>query len=334
MQTPCVYKLVSPKRLVAECDQESVSPPEADQILMETVVSAISPGTELSAWRGDPPLRPTTNIYPRLMGYCNVARVTQVGHNVKDWKPGDLVLSHSSHRSHDKISADNILCKIPLGADPVLGSTVYLFHLGYSACLKANVQAGHSVAVVGLGTLGLTSAAVANLSGAIVNGYSDQKPPSEAFRLSEVHSKKNVQKLSYADVVIITSNKWSDWKLALELARPGGVVAVLSFPGRGQAACDENPLDSKYFYDKQLTLMACGHVPDLQVSPQEVRFTLKRNCSFLLKKILDDRLPAQAIIDEIRDAKELPSLYREMAISRRGSGTVILDWTGNHMVQS
>jgi threonine dehydrogenase-like Zn-dependent dehydrogenase len=325
---PFVYKLVAPESLIVEFDEDLISPPDADQILTKTVVSAISPGTELSAWRGDPPLRPTKNIYPRLMGYCNVAQVTHVGSDVDNFTSGDLVLTHSSHRSHDKISASEVLCKVPQGADPVLASTSYLFHLGYSACLKAKVKAGHNVAVVGLGTLGLTSAAAANLAGAIVDGYSNQKLPPEAFMLSEMHSKKNVRKLDYADVVITTSNSWPDWSLALELARPGGTVAVLGFPGRGHTIVDQNPLDSKHFYDKQLTITACGYMPNLSVSPQNIRFTLKRNCTYLLKKILDGRLPAQAIIQDIIDARELQRLYTEMTVNRKGSGTFVLDWTG------
>lgn len=329
MQSPYVYRLIAPETLVAEDDRDAVSPPNENQVLTETVFSAISPGTELAAWRGDPPLRPTANMFPRLVGYCNVARITQVGAGVGDWKPGDMVLSHSAHRSHDKILASDILCAVPDDADLALVTTSYLFHLGYSACLKANVRSGHNVAVIGLGTLGLTSAAAANLAGAIVTGYSDQSPPPEAFHLSAVHPKGDASKLGYADVVITTSNKWSDWTLALELARPGGVVVVLGFPGRGQPRYDRNPLDSQFFYDKQLTFTACGFMPDLSATPQEIRFTLKRNCAFLVDAILAERLPAKALIEEIRDASELPGLYKEMAVSRNGSGTVVLDWTAS-----
>lgn len=326
MQTPFVFRLVGPETLLADPDPGSVEAPGPGQVTTQSVVSAISIGTELAAWRGDPPLRPTASIYPRLMGYCHVGRITAVGDGVGGWSVGDLALSHSAHRSHDRVGANELLCPVPQRADLAAASTTYLFHLGYNACLKAGVTAGHSVAVVGLGTLGLTSAAIAHMAGATVRGYSNRSGPGEAFGLSGVYPKSTTDHDNRADVVITTSNTWDDWTLALRLARRGGTIVVLGFPGRGQPPVEENPLASRYFYDKQLTLTACGYTPDLDVPAQDLRFTLKRNCAFLLDTILAGRLPAPALIAGVRDARELPQIYAEMAGRRKGPQTYVLDW--------
>ena len=45
--------------------EEPLASPGDGEILCETIVTAISPGTELAAWRGLPPLRPGV-VYPRL----------------------------------------------------------------------------------------------------------------------------------------------------------------------------------------------------------------------------------------------------------------------------
>ena len=72
-----VYELEAPGRLVArEHDVDERLGP--NDVLGETEVSAISTGTELAAWCGKPPLRPS-RAYPRLVGYCNLAIVTAVG---------------------------------------------------------------------------------------------------------------------------------------------------------------------------------------------------------------------------------------------------------------
>ena len=65
----------------------------SNEIIAKTILSAISPGTELAAYMGQPPLRPSIQQYPRLLGYCNVARVVAVGRAVKDCRMGDSVLT-------------------------------------------------------------------------------------------------------------------------------------------------------------------------------------------------------------------------------------------------
>lgn len=332
MLSPYVYRLTNFHELEKHSDPESIVEPSIGEVTLETIFSAISPGTELAAFRGEPPLRPTKQVYPRLMGYCNIGRITGVGQGVKDWQTGNLVMTHVAHRSHDRISAAEIICRVPNDADLVAASTTYLFHLGYSACLKSQVTAGHSVAVVGLGTLGSTVGALAKLCGAQVSGFSNHlndESQAQNFGFSNMHKKSATGHENSADVVITTSNSWEDWQLALKLARPGGTIAVIGFPGRGQPNASDNPLASQYFYDKQLTITACGYTPDYVVQQQDIRFTLKRNCEFLLSAILADCLPANALVVGIRNAQNLASIYEEMTETRQSFGTYVLDWKTN-----
>jgi len=96
--TASVYHLTGPRAL--ELREEPLgggllTPAEIEAV---TVYTAISPGTELAAWEGKPPLRPSSP-YPRLLGYCNLARVTRVGSEVAGMGAGNYVLTHQSHRS-------------------------------------------------------------------------------------------------------------------------------------------------------------------------------------------------------------------------------------------
>ena len=94
-----VVQLESPnlvKFIEKDLDEENL---EFGAILCETLVTAISPGTELAAYNGLPPLRPATG-YPRLQGYCNVSQVIAKGSQVKSVNIGDRILTFQSHRSH------------------------------------------------------------------------------------------------------------------------------------------------------------------------------------------------------------------------------------------
>jgi threonine dehydrogenase-like Zn-dependent dehydrogenase len=86
------------------------------------------------------------------------------------------------------------------------------------------------------------------------------------------------------------------------MAGYGGRVAVVGFPGRGQAAPDFNPVDQRWLYLKQLTVMGAG-----QSGPVDRRNNLEQilgwmaDGSLQLEPIITHRLPAR----RMREAYEL-----------------------------
>lgn len=332
-----IYELRSPRELVIKTESLEASSLLQSQLLCRTLYSAISPGTEVAAYVGDPPLRPGP-IYPRVIGYCNVAEVVAIGEFVTQYKVGDRILSFQSHRSAFISNEDRIICKIPDGVDLVEASVTYLFHLGYNALLKGGFQPGNSVAVLGLGALGLTSLAVANAFGGEAIGITGQinlEDTAHAFGAVHVFQKNQLDCSSMVkehsnggvDMLITTSSSWSDWRLAISSVRKEGVICVIGFPGRVQPKPTFNPLDSQYLYDSQLKIVNCGYSPDLDVEPYEIRFTQKRNCNFLLGQIIRKRLPAANLISKIVSWRGLGALYEQMASKDRNIITGVLDWT-------
>jgi threonine dehydrogenase-like Zn-dependent dehydrogenase len=332
-----IVELTGPRELVVKQKSLDLIRLKENEVAAETIFSAISPGTEVAAYRGDPPLRPM-NIYPRVVGYCNVAEVVACGDKVGNYKVGDRILSFESHRSAFICPAEKIITRIPMEADLVEVSTTYLFHLGYNALLKGDVKPGHNVAVIGLGTLGLTTVATANLFGANVYAFSNQKSSHElamelgacsAFYKEEGSVCRIMDQETRStgiDVVVTTSNSWKDWRLALRLPRKGGKICVVGFPGRTQPIPDFNPLDSQYFYDYQLSLIACGYTPDNELPPHEMRFTIKRNCEFLLDCILAKRLPARKIITSVVKWDKIEEVYQAMMARKDPIVTRVLQW--------
>lgn len=312
-----------------------------DDILARTLVSVLSPGTELAAWRGDPPLRPM-KVYPRVVGYCNVAEVLAVGDAVEKVRPGDRILSWQSHRSAFRMPVSGIAFVLDPEEDAERIATTYLFHLGYNALLKGGFVPGMSVAVIGLGTLGFGAASLAAASGGRVMGLSDAPYFREEALAAGVH--RAVEKRAEAaraaagellgapevDLVVTTTNGWEDWRLALELARREGTVAVLGFPGRGQEDPPFNPLDSRWFYDKQLRLVACGFSPNVEAPAHDLRFTQARNMEYLRRRIRQGGLPADILISGRRSWRELARAYETLDAREEPLFTISLDWEGAH----
>ena len=305
------------------------APPGA--LICETIVSAISPGTELGAYVGLPPLRDGTG-YPRVQGYCNVALVLDVGDGVQGFKPGDRVLSFSSHRSHFQIPAAEVLLRLDPAMDADHIACSYLFHLGYAAVLRAGVRAGARVVVIGMGALGLAAVALAARSGAIVTSVTEHPRAAEraqALGARRVLSRRDTQALAAleADMVITTTNSWNDWEMALCAAAMRGCIAVLGFPGRGEPPPRANPLDARQFYVKQLRIEAVGMAAELPDSRGFLRFNERDNLQWLAGEIHAGRLPAEVLISGRFAAAHVEDAYRTL-LAREGSPvTFLLQWT-------
>lgn len=323
-----VIWLEAPRAVVVR--SEPVGELREAEILCETIVTAISPGTEIAAYRGLPPLRPGVG-YPRLQGYCNVARV--IASKAPGLAPGDRVLSFMSHRSKFRLAASEVLLKLPEVADADAVACAYLYHLGYNAVLRSGVRAGSRVLVIGLGVLGLTSIAMARIAGADVFAITDQ-PQSAALASglgARVFERSGRVALAAelgagADVVISTVNGWADWQLALEAAAQNGVIACLGFPGRGEDAPDFNPLDSQYFYMKQLRIEAAGWSPETNDSRGFLRFNERDNIRWIASLIAAGRLDPRPLISGRYRGTEIARAYDDLAARKGAPLTFLLEW--------
>jgi D-arabinose 1-dehydrogenase-like Zn-dependent alcohol dehydrogenase len=329
-----VYELTAPRTLVrfeADISERALAP---NEIVATTEFTVVSPGTELAAWVGRAPLRPSVP-YPRLVGYCNVARVLEVGSSVTDIARGDHVLTHQSHRSHFRCDAATVLLSVnglDLEARRKL-ATVYLYHLGYVALLAGGYVPGHDVALIGFGALGFTTAGLVSAFGGEPTVFSAR---------SHAHAPKGVRVLSKTapasewlaatssrgfDLVVDTSDSWEDYRLALTVARKGGTIVLLGFPGRDSPRPEFNPLDSQYLYDKQLTVRQAGYVTDLDIPAIDARFTLQRNVRYLFGLATRGVLDPSPLLALQANWRNLGETYESLLDRAAGRYTAVIDWT-------
>ncbi|WP_439567630.1 zinc-dependent alcohol dehydrogenase [Sphingopyxis sp.] len=310
---------------------EQLSAPVEGELLCETIVSALSPGTEIAAWQGLPPLRPSV-VYPRLQGYCHVGRVIASGS--PDYAPGDRVLSFTSHRSHVLLPVADVLYRLPADADASAIACAYLYHLGYNAVLRSKIRSGSRVLVIGLGALGLTSVAMAAIAGADVFAISDQASSAvfaERMGARTVFGRDALDKAKAAlgvgaDVVISTVNGWSDWQTGLRLAAPNGVIAMLGFPGRGEGVPVENPLASEQVYMKQLRIEAVGWSPERDDSRSFLRFNERANLDWIARMIAEGRIDPSLLISGRYAGTDIATAYTDLAARKNDAITYVLDW--------
>jgi len=309
-----------------------------DAVLVRTEVSALSTGTDLGNYLGDSEYVPGAPGYPRWVGYSNVGVVVQTGMAVEALRSGDRVFATKPHCSAYSSAANDLLVPVPEGVTPEEASLAYLTNLGLAALQQAHYQVGENIAVTGLGVIGLCTVALAHAMGAKVIGVANSEI--RACKAGEVGADacllsgspdlladmKRCFRGAEADVVVSTSNAWDSYFESLEMARPGGRIAILGFPGRGQPLPQRNPLDPRPFYEKQLTLIGSGYSPAVDCPPQALRFNRRRNLEYILELMAARRMNLAPMIthrfpyDRMREAYELACGHSKELIA------AIFDW--------
>jgi 2-desacetyl-2-hydroxyethyl bacteriochlorophyllide A dehydrogenase len=330
-----VYTLNSSKDLILKEEVIEIGKYNDDYIIAETIYSCISPGTEVAAYAGMTPLRPG-NPYPRLVGYCNVAEVIETGKNVKDVLVGDHILTFQSHRDKFVISSNDFYLVLSQNIDLKYACTAYLFHLGYHSLITGEVKQGHTVGIIGAGVLGVSAALMSNVAGANTYLFTNQKHVSTKQKLNYIKCiGKSEEELSKAvseayetgfDIIVNTSNSWDDWSLALRLARKGGVIVNIGFPGRGQQPPMFNPLDPQYVYTKNLTIRALSFINESEVEPHDIRFSMKRNLQYILGLFNSGKLDPKELLTEEINFLELEKQYQKYLERKSRMLSSLITW--------
>ena len=141
-----------------ELREEDVRDPEPGEMLVQTIVSLISTGTESLCFKGDfdADSRWATMVtFPQSTGYSNVARVLKVGTGVTDFQEGDRVFNVSSHRQFALVPVDHPkIAKLPDYTANEDATWSWLAVVTQTGVRRAEQAMGETAAVIGLGPLG------------------------------------------------------------------------------------------------------------------------------------------------------------------------------------
>ncbi len=243
--------------------KERVGLPAQNEILVQTVVSSISAGTELLVYRNlfpkdlfvdesIPGLKQKFG-YPMKYGYSAVGRVIACGANVrKEWE-GKSVFSFHSHESHF-LTIPKEVCELPPTLSmnhaallPALETSIHLISEGLP-------MIGEKVVVFGQGVIGLITTALLarmDLGNLItVDCHGRRRETSVALGAFESLDPKNkvTQKIKSllkngdghegADLVFELSGDPSALNQAIEVTGYRGRVVIGSFYGKKRSSLD------------------------------------------------------------------------------------------------
>jgi len=300
------------------------------QIFVETEVSALSTGTDLGNYEGRSREVPTAPDYPRWVGYSNIGVIRRRGPGVTRWREGQRIFAPKPHQSAYVAHEDELIVPVPDGVDPEVASFCYLTNLGVAGMRQLGYEAGERVTVIGLGVIGLCTVAVAQAMGARVSAIANSEfrrglalaMGAETACLAGEGKRSGIE----ADLVVLTANTWDAYRESVGIARFGGRISVLGFPGRAQPEPGFNPLAMEWFYGKQLILAGSGFSPRADVPAQEISFNVRRNIELIFDYARRGKLPLERIITHRFPARQMIDAY-EMALTHsKQMAAAIFDW--------
>ena len=139
----------------------------ADTMLVQNIYSGISNGTERNVMMGG-----TYGVgsFPDKCNYQPVARVVEVGANIKKYKVGDIVYAATfpGHMQYHLLREDDLMTKLPEGFDLLEAALLGTAGVPFHNTMRAEVSADDKVLVMGAGLIGQFAAQAARACGAEV----------------------------------------------------------------------------------------------------------------------------------------------------------------------
>jgi 2-desacetyl-2-hydroxyethyl bacteriochlorophyllide A dehydrogenase len=226
---------VAPRRV--EIRSTAVRSLEGDEVLLRTIYSGISTGTEVLAYRGqiDPelPLDETigslggTFRYPFQYGYSCVAVVEETH---SELRRGDVVFAFHPHEDLFLAAADDV---IPLGSAHAREATLFPYvETALQITLDAGAVLGDTVVVFGLGVVGVLTSLLLQRAGArvvAVEPQAERREVAASIGIPAVAAPDD--EADRAPLVIESSGNPDALAQALPLLAHEGTVLVASWYG-------------------------------------------------------------------------------------------------------
>jgi threonine dehydrogenase-like Zn-dependent dehydrogenase len=321
------------KNRAAFATREATLEPGPRQIVVETLYSFVSTGTERAKLSGL-----QTIAFPWVPGNRAVALVSAIGTEVTDVAVGDTVLTHTQHASH--AVTDGFRARVPDGVPLQQAATGALALVAMTALRVSPPELGDWVVVVGLGPVGLIAAQLYLAAGVEVVGI-DRDPARLALagslglkhlvlgdKTAPVDEVLALTGAEGARIVIEATGVPALVPQALSYARRGGDLVLLGSP-RGAHVADMTPMLEQIHLWRPHSSVNVKGAHEWQFPPYKTPFTrhsIEENAQAIFSLIARGRLDLSKVIQHVVPAAEAPAAYAGILQSPDLWNGVLFDW--------
>lgn len=346
--------LLSDGRVIIE--EYEVPKPAADQVLIRINVTQVSAGTEvntiLTRRKGG-----GGNFPQAGLGYTAIGTVLEVGSEVSGWQVGERVFCSGNHGTHWLLTPRLVdapaavpqqfhLERVPDDLDDASVAFCTLGDIALHGIRRAEFQLGESVAVHGLGVIGLLAMQLARISGAYPVIGVDTVP--ERLELAKQLGASHVIDASQEDVVA-RIQELTETPFFFKGALPGlppnvganvqihATSYIGNYPTMIKAAADRGrivlvgatagqvSIESHELFRRELKVMG-SYQTGLSEGHPYWPWSRPRNHAVIWDLIRRGELQVKPLISHFVDYREAPALYDQMVQGGTGWMSVFFRW--------
>ncbi|MBA4387673.1 MAG: hypothetical protein C0404_06805 [Verrucomicrobia bacterium] len=333
MKNPTV---VFPEVRKAEIRDVEIPALKREQLLIETEVTAISIGTEMTVFSGD--VEPGTHWakagFPRQSGYCNVGVVKEVGEGVDRARIGQRVQSYGGHGKY-VVQRQELAREVRSDVPSECAVFATLAEIALHGVRRSEIGLGYSVVVYGLGLLGQMAVRFAWLAGArpvLGVDVAEQRLkllPKEAGVIAVNPRETNVTEVvkevtrgRMADVVVEFTGNQSLIPGEMKLLRQGGTLAIVSGP-RGKTEID--------FHDlcvvPSIRILGLHNNSHPSYASAWDPWTKNRDVELFIDMVAEGDFDMKSLISDRIHFSDAPAMYQRLLEDRGSCMGIVMDWT-------
>jgi len=309
---------------------------EPDRVLVKTLYTAISPGTELDCVSGK---ESGWFHFPQQLGYCSIGEVAAASSQVTQYAEGDIVLTQTSHASQHLIGADLIRVKVPASIAPNIAVWTHMAAISITALRASRADLGDTAVILGQGLIGGFAAQVFRAQGCRVIAVDRLASRLEIARKCGAHMTVDasaedpveaVKRLTDgrgAEIIVEATGVGAVALQAIGMAAQNAEMIQLGTP-RGSYEADVMPLlRAVHRASPNLTLKG-AHGGSLPAGPsQYLKHSVARNCRILLEMIERGELKIEPLLTRTIQPEEAPEAYRQLRDHPESTLGITMDWT-------
>lgn len=313
-----------------------VPKPGPGQVLIETIVSLISPGTELTILKGDN--LPGSHWaeygkYPFVAGYANIGRIKVVGDEGEKGLFGKVAATMTPHARYVLAPlSECYFCPEKTSFDEAAFFTIG--EIVMQGIRLARIEPGESVAVFGLGLLGQMAVSLSRFSGGWPVAGVDPIPVRRKMALKSganyvldprkdgfAGEMKKITRDRMFDAVFEVTGNPAVIPGELEFLRQRGRQIILSSP-RGKSTLDFHDLVN---LPSRIIIGAhnCSHP---SVATTYNQWTISRDVELFFDLLSAGKIETKHLITHRYNWQQAPEAYGLLLDQTSGAAGVLLEW--------
>lgn len=308
------------------------SPPlAADEVLIRTTKTLVSPGTERALLLNLPGFAVQ---YPKATGYSHVGEVVKVGSAIDGLAVGDRVASRSRHASHVIAKAEDCH-KLNANINDEEATFFQLLAIALQAVRKTRLEVGEAAAVIGAGLVGLLALQVCRAAGAlpVIAIDNEHGRLKRAKRLgadatiqtdqSDAFAQSSGAQLQGVPVVIEATGNPAALETACQHAAFGGRLALL---GSSRGATESFDF-YKQVHKRGLTLIGAHISTTYRLAAAPGWWTQHEEQRTALRLIQNRRVAVKPLITHRYSFHDIDAAYELLASWNADAIGIVIDWT-------